>query len=104
MKAKIRALMTAPKKRRRGRPWGAKTNHGSGLVADPLVPGNTTRFYPSVSDIVFDVYMLLNAGDSPEEACRKIRDMHGAVVVAASVKRYRESAYSDPSQASSGES
>ena len=98
MKKSIRALMSAPKKRRRGRPWGAKTNRGSGLVADPLVPGNTTRFYPSFADIVFDVHMLLNAGDSPEEACRQILELHGAVVVAASVKRYRESAYADKSQ------
>jgi hypothetical protein len=90
--------MKAEKKPRRGRPWGSKTNRGSGLVADPLVPGNMTRFYPSMSDIVFDVYMLLNAGDSPEEACRKVRDLYEAVVVAKSAKRYRESAYADPSQ------
>jgi hypothetical protein len=89
--------MTAPKKQRRGRPWGSKTNRGCGMVADELVPGNECRFYPSVADIVFDVYVLMNAGDSPEEACRQIRDMHGVTVVAESVKRYRESAYADKS-------
>jgi hypothetical protein len=98
MKKRILALMTAPhEKRRPGRPWGSKTNRGSGQVADPLVAGNKTRFYPSVSDIRFDVYVLLNSGMSPEEACREVRDMYGAVVVRKSIERWKRSGYADPS-------
>jgi hypothetical protein len=98
MRAKIRAMMNAPPgKRKRGRPWGSKTR-GSPMIDDPLVPGNQIHFYPTISDIVFDVYMLLNAGVSPKEATKRIRDLHGVVVVEKSIERYRATAYNDRSQ------